>query len=249
MGAMKTRITGTKMKFALLSLLSLAATQLPARATSVTIDKILADAPLGLNAYIDITAPDSSTLKILVQNTSVSSQIGANAILTGLAFDLPANVTITGGTVSLGAGSKFVNFNPNPAGLTDASGEWGYASGTKNLGHFTGLSVDSLISTMSADTDQPFSKTPLAPPDVLSGPDFGVISAKGDAGGLAAIRDSILITLNLKGNYGVDLVKAIDNGTVAVTLGSPTSVPDGGATLLLLGMAVLGLLGFRGKLK
>ena len=141
-----------------------------------------------------------------------------------------------------------MNFNPTPASLKDVSGEWGFANGAS--GHFNGLDVDALVSTMAADTSSTFGGGSLKKPDDLAGPDFGLLAKGGNAGGIAAISDSILITLNLKGTYtGSDLVGDINSGVVAVTFGSPTGVPDGGATLVLLSAGLLGLAGVARNFK
>jgi hypothetical protein len=64
---------------------------------------------------------------------------------------------------------------------------------------------------------------------------------------LEAVKDYIVITLNLKGSYTGDLPGAIDGGLVAVTFGSPNAVPEGGATLVLMGLGLLGLFGYARK--
>jgi len=224
-----------------------AGTQFHAGAVPVTIDQILANAPAGLAGSLDIAASvNNSVLTIALKNASVSAEIGANVLLTGLAFQLPAGLSIDSGTVSRGAGSSFVNF----AGTqTDVSGEWGF--GNSAQGHFTGLAVDALISTMVADSEKKFSATPLSNPAGLSGPDFGLISATGNAGGVEAIKDAILITLKLKGSYTGDLPAAINGGLVAATFGSPeaVSVPEGGATLVLMGLGLFSLFGYSCKTK
>ena len=246
LGAMKTKTNfkGNQVRLALLSALCAAGTQLPTNATSVTIDQILADAPAGLSGVLDMVAK-GNTLTITLQNTSITSEIGANALLTGLAFNLPSGLSIASGSASIGG--SFVNFNPTPASLKDVSGEWGFANGAS--GHFNGLDVDALVSTMAADTSGTFGGSSLKKPDDLAGPDFGLLAKGGNAGGLAAISDSILITLNLTGTYSGDLVGDINSGVVAVTFGSPTGVPDGGATLVLLSAGLLGLAGVARNFK
>ena len=103
---------------------------------------------------------------------------------------------------------------------------------------------------MAADTSSTFGGGSLKKPDDLAGPDFGLLAKGGNAGGIAAISDSILITLKLNGTYtGSDLVGDINNGVVAVTFGSPTGVPDGGATLVLLSAGLLGLAGIARNFK
>lgn len=246
LGAMKTSVKRNHFRLALLSALFAAGTQLPTGATSVTIDQILADAPAGLSGVLDMVA-SGNTLTITLQNSSITSEIGANALLTGLAFNLPSGLSIASGSASIG-GSSFVNFSPTPSSLKNVSGEWGYANGTP--GHFNGMDINAVVSTMAADTTSTFGGGSLKNPDDLAGPDFGLLANGGDAGGLAAISDQILITLKLNGTYsGSDLVGDINGGVVAVTFGSPKGVPDGGATLVLLSMGLFGLAGVARNLK
>ena len=220
-------------------LLAVGASQLGVNATSVTIDQILADYPAGLSVVADM-AYKGNTLTIILQNTSITSEVGANALLTGIGFNLPGTLSIASGVVTRPSGSVFVNFSGSQ---TDISGEWGYANGAQ--GHFNGLPVNSLVSTMEADTDNRFSSTALSDPSGLNGPEFGVLAKTGDAGGLEAIKDTIKIELTLAGSFnGKDLVSNINNGTIAVTFGSPTgnvNVPDGGTSAMLLGFGFLGM--------
>lgn len=216
-----------------------------AQATSIMVDQIIANPVSGtLSGTVDMTL-SGNTLTITLRNTSTSSDIGANVILTGLAFDLPNSIDITGGSVSTAAGSIVLGGSMNNSS-GNVSGEWGYQNG--NSGHFNGLATDTQVSAMEADSNAKFSNTPIDSPAVLNGPEFGLLATGGDRGGLTAIRDSVVITLNLSGTVPANLVSTIDGGLVALTFGSPTGVPDSGATLSLLGLAMLGVAAIRRKL-
>lgn len=217
-------------------------------AVSVTVDTILADEPSGLSATVDMKL-SGSQLVITVVNTSTTPPVGANGLLSGLAFALPNGCNIVSGTVLVAGGSTVVgNINSIPGG-NNVSGEWGYNNARS--GHFNdaNLAVDTQVSTMTADAGTPFSVTPIDSPTDLSGPDYGVLATGGDPGGLAGVRNSIVITLNLNKAPGGTLVPLIDQGTVAVTFGSPSGVPDAPTTSMLLGMAFLGFGVLQRKLR
>lgn len=217
-------------------------------AVSVTVDTILADEPTGLSATVDMTL-SGSQLVITVVNTSTTPPVGANGLLTGLAFALPNGCDIVSGTVLVAGGSTVIgNINSIPGG-NNVSGEWGFSNARS--GHFNdaNLAVNTQVSTMSADAGTLFSNTPIDGPAGLTGPDYGVLATGGDPGGLAAIRNSIVITLNLNKAPGGTLVSLIDQGTVAVTFGSPSGVPDAPTTSMLLGMAFLSFGALQRKLR
>ncbi len=156
-------------------------------AVSVTVDTILADEPTGLSATVDMTL-SGSQLVITVVNTSTTPPVGANGLLTGLAFALPNGCDIVSGTVLVAGGSTVIgNINSIPGG-NNVSGEWGFSNARS--GHFNdaNLAVNTQVSTMSADAGTLFSNTPIDGPAGLTGPDYGVLATGGDPGGLAAIR-------------------------------------------------------------
>ena len=102
---------------------------------------------------------------------------------------------------------------------------------------------------MVADTSALFSNTPVENPAGLNGPEFGLLGAGGDPGGLTAIENSLVFSLVLNGIpvLPADYLNRIDQGTVAVTYGSPSGkgVPDGGTTIALFGLSCIGLAGVR----
>ena len=214
-----------------------------AQAVSIGVDQILADQPTGLSGTVDMTLSGNVLTITLVNTSAAGSASGANGLLSGLAFNLPGYsgaVDIIGGSVILGPGSSFVN---SPVG--DLSKEWGFQN-SNAPGHFNGLAVDTVVATMEADTTTKFAGGNITLPDVLDGPEYGLVRTGGNAGGLSAVQNSVVVTLTLSktiapGDYATYLGR-INSGLVAIEFGSPTgAVPDGGSTLVLLGSALTAL--------
>jgi len=211
------------------------------RAMTMNVDQILADQPAGLSASVDMTV-SGSVLTITLRNTSTGGASGANGLLTGLAFHLGSSYTITSGSANV-SGQTLVNVTGAVIG-GNVSGEWGYQNDDAP-GHFNGLGVNRIVSVMTADTTAKFSNAPIQSPNNLSGPDFGLLRTGGDAGGLAAVVNQVIITVNLGASVAAgsetQFLNRINSGLVAVTFGSPNGVPDGGSTVALLGLALSGL--------
>jgi len=112
--------------------------------------------------------------------------------------------------------------------------------------------VNTAVSSMTSTSDIKFQPGALRSPDVLNGPEFGLLSgavSPSQAGGLYAITDSVTITLNLSGTITGDLLGFIDSQAVVLSFASPNTVPEGGSTAILLGLALLGFGGLRRKLQ
>jgi len=215
-----------------------------AKAVPITVDTVLADVA-GQTASVDMTLSGSILTITIVNTTGAVGPSGAGGLLTGIAFTMPGNVVIvtSGSGVAVAAGSTIQGGSlSGSGGGTQLLGEWGYANGPGS-GHFNGLAVDTQVSTMVADTDTQFGAS-IDNPDGLGGPEYGVMRTGGDRGGQTAINNSIVITLQLSSAPNGNFLQGIEGGLVAVTFGSPTggtSVPDGGATVMLLGGGLLAL--------
>lgn len=205
-----------------------------------------------LAASIDIDATGAQ-LKILLKNTTpTTASSGAFVLLTGMGFELPSGLSIASGSASIPSGSSAVGWTVSLA--NDLSKEWGYKNGHPGSGHLDGngtpglLFVNSAVSSMGVDAPSRFMTGSIAGAPDLGGPDFGVLSAAGVAGGQKSVRDSVLLTLNLSSAF-VDgdaaLESYIESHNVVVTFSSPDSVrkkvSDNGSNLvLLMGSALIG---------
>ncbi len=259
---MKTNIVRISATLACVATLLLAGA---AQATLVTVDQVIYENggsgvnPALLSGTVDVTVSGSQQLTILVQNTSPDASFAngsqpGSMILSGLGLQL-GGVNILSGTVTVNSGSTAVNFDIGQS-LTDISNQWGY--GNTAAGAFGGVSgvlaVNNTVSSLHAEGPNRFAGPP---PSSIDGPGYGAISAA-LVGSLKfgtsqpAVMDTIKLVLNLSG--AAPSVAAIDAGNVVLGFGSPelaagTSVPDGGMTLVLLGMGLAGIAGFARRHK
>ena len=208
----------------------------------------------GLSAKAEFTLINSTTLKIVLTNTSTSlpSYLGggnssSNALLTTIAFRLPGNVNITSGDAAVTAGSS----------LNGASGnigkEWGWGKSGPGLcceliDPYT--QFNDWVSTKQPGTTQ-FKSGSLDGTSGISGPDFGLAPTNYVSGGQEYIKNSATFTLSLSGP--VPDLSFLNNGAV-VEYGSdaafltstninpppPSGAPEPGA-IALLGMGIAGL--------
>jgi hypothetical protein len=246
-------------KYSGLATLVLALFAATSSADTINVDQVLyqsggvADASL-LSGTVNMTLV-GNVLTITLTNTSQDGAgDGAGILLTGIGFQLPTGVSIsaTGDTAVIATGSTAVNF-AGGAG-TNVSQEWGFDANPLNSGVFqsgiTGLlSYNSVVGSMESITTDQFASGSLGGSPGLNGPDFGLISAKetGSIGNQAAIRDSIVITLNLSGTIPSNLLTTINNGNVGLSFGSPDTVPEPATSALLALPCLAGLFFFRRK--
>jgi len=234
-----------------------------ASATSIHIDSIIFQQD-GSVLHPEVYAATAdfflvgNTLTVILSNTStgLSGGLAATNLLVGLGFNLPSGVTIANNgaanSVNLG-GSTPINFT---APIADST--WGAANGSISaINNITGAlgSVNADITTLQSQMD--FDLAGAAPGSV-TGPGFGILSASvlssAIGNNLQAAQSSLTFTLLLSGVSGAvpgDLISQIDRGFVVASFGSPSApVPEPG-TLLLLGTALVGGLGYslRGRLR
>jgi hypothetical protein len=165
-------------------------------------------------------------------------------LLTGVGLQLPG-VDIVSGSVAVAGGSMALNFDAGQS-TTDIGNQWNY--GNASYGGFNLTGVLTVNAAMSSIENGQATRFAGPPPVTIDGPDYGALSALETQFGSSqpGVKDSIVITLNLDG--AAPSAAAIDAGNVVLAFGSPDSVPgqvpDGGSTLLLLGMAFSGLTWF-----
>lgn len=195
----------------------------------------------GLSAEAEFTLLGAGDeIEIRLKNTSTSIPMGfsnSDQILTGLSWDF--NVTgypdvpeIISGTVIVGPSST-AYFDTGTYGPgTDISGEWGF-------GNMNGTGA--LVNFVSGNAAQgtPFGGPNLDGPSNVDGPQGGLVSANGiPLGGLGAIEDEVIITIQLSAALSSELDIFGELGIARVEFGSDahfidTVVPAPGAAALL----------------
>lgn len=196
----------------------------------------------GLAAEAEFTLVNATTLRVRVKNTSTGVPMGfsnSDQILTGVSWDFGAvganagEAMITGGLVRTGLMSQSVNFSvANVGANADVSGEWGSGNGG------SGLAFTNFISALQAGSTQ-FAGANLDGPGNLNGPQGGIVASPAIValGGLGAIQDEVVATLNLSQSLsnldflGTNLVR-FEFGSDAAFLTTPT---PGSAGLVLIG--------------
>src|SRR5262249_22514316 len=228
----------------------------PASAAPVTYT-----APTGQTATADFTFPTASTLQIVLTETSPASLgiTGRDAILTGIAFTLPVN--ISGGSVAISSGSTGLFDTGTYGAGTDVSHEYGVTLGTDRHSQdtFEPFGPTQQVSTIGYGGITQLAGTNLDGPDALDGPQGGTLDNSAAGGGLGVIDNSVTIPLNL-----ASALTAAQQAAFLANLSNPTSgsfviygshaavgTPGGGptpvvpepGTLVLAGMGAFSLLG------
>ena len=239
-----------------------------ANAASIDIDEIIYEGndtiAANLSGTVEMVNYDDNWLRIIISNTSsLASSTASQNLLTGIGFNLPG-LSIIKGEANV-YGQNLFNFKYSGSVYydkdVDVSGEWGYDNTPITSGPFqTGAageagmssSVNTVVSSMVSTSETKFSSDYISRPRNLDGPEFGLLSGAltiNDAGGLAAIQDTITIDLELSGSYA-GLEEFINSQDVVLSFGSPdqtTSPVPIPAAAWLLGTGLLGIISLRKK--
>jgi hypothetical protein len=182
---------------------------------------------------------DGNSLYIKLQNTSLAGSVVAGSAaggISGIAFNLPSGITITGGSITP-VGTQ----NPSPWDMTAAQIQWGWRQGspiTASGGLAAALNTYSAeTATMASDTTSSFGGGNV---DGLNYYAYSAATTPVPGVGSPSVVDTVIIQLNLASTTGLT-VSGLDAGKIALIFGSADSVPDGGTTAMLLGIALSGL--------
>ena len=156
----------------------------------------------GLNATADFTFV-GSTLTIKLTNTSVSPFGGVDAdasmVLSSINFQLPAGITITGGSVALNTGSNIVSNTAgtwtNAVGVFDLNAEYGYSN--TGIGNPT-PPFPSALNAVTSHSNGGMNVTNFngVAGGVGGGLDFGLVASGSTGfGNNEFILDSVVVTL------------------------------------------------------
>lgn len=203
--------------------------------------------PDGLKVTADFTLISAVELEIILTNASTGVPGGfsnSDQLLTGLSFDL-GGPEIISGDVIIGddASDQSLNFDIGSLGNgADVSYEWGYGNnGSTSM-------LDNMVSVNTSHMTRFSNVGPnLDGPDGLDGPQGGLVADPVivDLGGLGAIQNSVVITLNLSG-AGVSDLGFLENGVIAEFGSDAAFVPEP-VTIVLLGLGAISFLGRRKK--
>ena len=223
------------------------------------------DDPSGLSAEAEFTIVNATTLQVRYKNTSTGiptepfpwndpGELNSAQILSGVSWDfgVPGISVADTMIVKLGSGvitgptSSSLNFSVLNVGPgDDVSGEFGYGN-MDGTGALTNFVSSNAAAAIRFDGDN------LDDPENIDGPQGGLVAdpAIVALGGLGAIQDEVIATLNLSGPALLDL-DFLENNGVRFEFGSDakfgTGIVPEPSTLALaaFGLAVLVAWGWR----
>ena len=231
-----------------LAILSLVTIASPAFAALLTVDQIIFQNVNGINSgqlsgTIDYSVTGANQATVTFCNTSpdsafTDSSFPAAMLMTGFGLQLPG-VNILNGTVSVSVGSTALNFDVGQS-TTNISNQYMFANqsidGYNNAGV---LLVDSVVTSVNNGQGTRFAGPP---PVTIDGPGYGAISNLETQFGHSTPGVDNCVTVVLDFNAAAPSFGAVNAGNVVLAFGSPDTVgrnvPDTGATVMLLGIAL-----------
>ncbi len=175
-----------------------------------------------------------TTLTIQLINNGAAVQ-NPSDVLAALFFRLPSGVTMSPVSAALGSGAT-VSYGS----IINNVGEgWSYGSGFTANGDNAGVSASGL-GLFGAPN---FYSTPVTP---LNGINYGIANGfnnpnAGVTGHGPLISSEVDLTLNVTGTLDLSTLGGSSVFQWGTALTEPNSVPDGGATVALLGLGLLGI--------
>lgn len=192
---------------------------------------------LSARAVFEVSDDSSYDVKITLYNETGDlspDDFPAVVLLTGLGFVLPDGIAVTGGAIG---NDYYIGSSP----YNDGGKYWTYTNDVTSsfFSDAAVLPTDIVVSTLEALHGDPFS----LPGGDIDGPKHGVLSGEETQEPPYAYFDYYIeIYLTLSGSPTIDdnFFKAIDDGNVVASFGSPTMVPEP-SMLFLVGIGLLGL--------
>lgn len=208
--------------------------------------------PNPISASVTFNTNDvTGTLTVVLTNTYATQiKAGGADALTGVYFNLvgasavsPTSAALTAGSVMLPGTTSASTIGANWGYITAPSGVPGVPAGDVAIGS-TGL--------VGGSGNYDFTGAYHKSPGYLDGPSYGILGNAADTYGGFSPLEATSVTFNLSYSGSISNVTGIAflYGTSVGEgfIKPPPSVPDSGATIALLGLALLGLAAFRRRI-
>lgn len=205
----------------------------------------------GRSAEADFSV-SGGILTIDLINTGSAAMVNSDT-LTALFFSLPSGVSLTANSAALAGGSTTVH-----GSIVNNVGEgWAYQGGISAQGQNAGISASGLGGVFD---NNHFFYTPAVTP--LDGINYGIVNGLAAGSQIPAtqgpmINNEVEFKLAVSGNLDLTALgntfvfqwgTALDEGSGGPGGTPPVSTPDGGSTIALLGLALLGVNALRRKI-